>query len=56
MLRAGNAVAGRDVDAANDAAFPEALERHDAVVTDLAGVLAGLDPEDASWTWMEGAG
>ncbi|WP_101948897.1 maleylpyruvate isomerase N-terminal domain-containing protein [Mycobacterium sp. 3519A] len=56
VLRAGEAVSGRDVDAAGEAPFPEALERHDAVVADLAGVLAGLDPEDAAWTWMEGAG
>lgn len=56
VLRAGKAVSGRDVDAAGDAPFPEALERHDAVVADLAGVLAGLDPGGAAWTWMEGAG
>lgn len=56
VLRAGEAVSGRDVHAAGDAPFPEALERHDAVVADLAGVLAGLDPDDAAWTWMEGAG
>ena len=56
VLRAGKAVSGRDVDAAGDAPFPEALERHDAVVADLAGVLAGLDPDGAAWTWMEGAG
>lgn len=56
VLRAGKAVSGRDVDAAGDAPFPEALERHDAVVADLAGVLAGLDPDAAAWTWMEGAG
>lgn len=56
VLRAGKAVPGRGVDAAGDAPWPEALERHDAVVADLAGVLAGLHPEDAAWTWMEGAG
>lgn len=56
VLRAGKAVSGRAVDAAGDAPFPEALERHDAVVADLAGVLAGLDPGAAAWTWMEGAG
>lgn len=56
VLRAGKAVSGHDVDAAGDAPFPEALERHDAVVADLAGVLAGLDPDDAAWTWMEVAG
>ena len=56
VLRAGKAVSGREVDAAGDAPYPETLDRHDAVVTDLAGVLAGLHPEDAAWTWMEGAG
>lgn len=56
VLRAGKAVPGHEVDAAGDAPLPDALERHDAVVADLAGVLAGLHPEDAAWTWMEGAG
>ena len=56
VLRAGKAVPGHEVDAAGDAPLPDALERHDAVVADLAGVLAGLNPEDAAWTWMEGAG
>jgi uncharacterized protein (TIGR03083 family) len=56
VLRAGEAVPGRDVDAAEGAQFPEALERHDAVVVDLADLLAGLDPEAPAWTWMEGAG
>jgi hypothetical protein len=56
VLRAGKAVSGDDVGAAGEASFPEALERHDAVVADLAAVLAGLDPNGAAWTWMEGAG
>jgi uncharacterized protein (TIGR03083 family) len=56
VLRAGQAVSGRDVDAAADAPFPAALERHEAVVADLASVLARLHPDDAAWTWMEGAG
>lgn len=56
VLRAGTAVSGRDVAAAGDAPYPEAIERHDAVVADLASVLRGLHPDDAAWTWMEGAG
>jgi len=56
VVRAGKAVSGQDVDAAGDAPFPEALQRHDAVVADLADLLASLDPDDAAWTWMEGAG
>ncbi|KAA0099586.1 maleylpyruvate isomerase family mycothiol-dependent enzyme [Mycolicibacterium sp. P1-18] len=56
VLRAGTAVSGSDVDAAGDASLPEALERHDTVVADLADVLAGMHPDDAAWTWMEGAG
>jgi len=56
VLRAGKAVPGDEVDAAGDAPYPEALDRHDAVVADLAGVLAGMNPDDAAWTWMEGAG
>lgn len=56
VLRAGKAVPGHEVDAAGDAPYPEALERHDEVVADLADVLAGMNPDDAAWTWMEGAG
>ncbi|OPX13214.1 maleylpyruvate isomerase N-terminal domain-containing protein [Mycobacterium sp. AT1] len=56
VLRAGKAVPGREVDAAGGAPYPEALERHDELVADLADVLAGMAPDDAAWTWMEGAG
>ncbi|HZZ48373.1 MAG TPA: maleylpyruvate isomerase N-terminal domain-containing protein [Pseudonocardia sp.] len=56
VLRAGDAVPGGTVDAAADLAYQRALERHDAVVTDLADLLAGLDPDASAWTWMEGAG
>lgn len=56
VLRAGKAVPGHEVEAAGAAPFSEALRRHDEVVADLAGVLAGLHPDDAAWTWMEGAG
>jgi len=56
VLRAGKAVPGHEVDAAGDAPYPEALARHDEVVADLAGLLADLHPDDAAWTWMEGAG
>lgn len=56
VLRAGKAVPGHEIEAAGTAPFSEALRRHDEVVADLAGVLAGLHPDDAAWTWMEGAG
>lgn len=56
VLRAGKAVLGGDVEAAEDAPFLEAIERHDAVVADLADLLAGLDLDAPAWTWMEGAG
>ena len=56
VLRAGKAVPDSDVEAADDATFSEALERHDAVVVDLIDLLAELDPEAPAWTWMEGAG
>lgn len=56
VLRAGKAVPGHEVEAAGDVPYPEALARHDAVVADLAGLLADLHPDDAAWTWMEGAG
>jgi uncharacterized protein (TIGR03083 family) len=56
VLRAGEPVPGGDVAAAADVPFPEALERHDAVVADLADLLALLDPDAEAWTWMEGAG
>ncbi|MEV0296993.1 maleylpyruvate isomerase N-terminal domain-containing protein [Nocardia sp. NPDC050710] len=56
LRAAGEAVAGGDVEAAAQVAFPLALERHDAVVTDLAALLAELDPRSLAWTWMEGAG
>lgn len=56
VLRAGAAVPGSQVEAAADLAFPQALQRHDAVVADLAALLLSLDPAAPAWTWMEGAG
>jgi len=56
VLRAGDVVPGGHVVAAADLAYPQALERHEAVVADLADLLAGLDRDAPAWTWMEGAG
>lgn len=56
VLRAGKAVPGKGFELPDDAPLYEALERHDATVTDLADVLAGLAPDAPAWTWMEGAG
>ncbi|GAB3591480.1 maleylpyruvate isomerase family mycothiol-dependent enzyme [Angustibacter peucedani] len=40
----------------DDLDLAAALDRHDAVVAELADRLAGLDPAAHAWTWMEGAG
>jgi uncharacterized protein (TIGR03083 family) len=56
VIRAGEAVPAGEVQAANDGPYRQVLERHEAVVTDLADLLSDLDPDAPAWTWMEGAG
>ena len=40
----------------DDLDLPAALDRHDAVVDELAGLLAERGADSEVWTWMEGPG
>src|SRR4051794_15570478 len=56
LLRLGRRPEAGEWPLGDDLEAAAALDRHDALVAELRGLLAGRDPEAPAWTWMEGPG
>lgn len=56
VLRLGRAPKPGEWSLGDDLDHPTALDRHDALVHELDGLLAERGPDAPAWTWMEGAG
>ncbi|MGN6612669.1 MAG: maleylpyruvate isomerase N-terminal domain-containing protein [Angustibacter sp.] len=56
LLRLGRRPEQGEWPLGDDLPFAAAVDRHDAVQRELAGLLAEVGPDTACWTWMEGAG